>query len=99
MQQEDSYPSSYVAPVILPELCINVFPTKTSIRNISYLILSYYLLPYLNSPDPENRQFSRLSSTLHVSQASLSHDLMENVYCKCVILYCLELMSVEVFRL
>ena len=40
VQQEDSYPSSYVAPVILPELCFNVFPTITSIRNISYLILS-----------------------------------------------------------
>ena len=45
MQQEDSYPSSYVAPVILPELCINVFPTITSIRNISYLILSYWWCP------------------------------------------------------
>ena len=41
MQQEDSYLSSYVAPVILPELCVYVFSTMTSIRNISYLILSY----------------------------------------------------------
>ena len=41
VQQEDSYPSSYVAPVILPELCIYVFSTMTNIRNISYLILSY----------------------------------------------------------
>ena len=51
VQQEDSYPSSYVAPVILPEQCIYVFSTMTSIRNISYLILSsvatFYFVKYL----------------------------------------------------
>ena len=51
MQQEDSYLLSYVAPVILPELCVYVFSTMTSIRNISYLILSsvatFYFVKYL----------------------------------------------------